>query len=161
MTAFKEAITLSDRICYAAYFYIFIVVMTYNWSDVFFKWNGNIKWLLSWQLCKVHLLLKEWLTGHSEIEIDLVLIKCNKFKSMEYYTLWKETLNSDNQQFYQYHQNENITSHPNSLNIIKGQDIWRWKSKSWPGQAHISGVVKPIDWLLIISLLTFEYVILK
>jgi hypothetical protein len=28
------------------------------------------------------------------------------------------------------------------------------------GQTHISGVVKPIDWLLIISLLTFEYVIL-
>jgi len=104
MTDFKEAITLSDRICYAAYFYVFIFIMTENWSDVF--------------LNEMDLLpLKEWLTGHSEIEIDLVLIKCNTFKSMEYYTLWKETLNSDNQQFYQYHQNEKITSHPNSLNI--------------------------------------------
>jgi hypothetical protein len=33
--------------------------------------------------------------------------------------LWKESLNSDDHQFNQYQQ--------------KDHDIWRWKSRSWPG----------------------------
>jgi hypothetical protein len=49
--------------------------------------------------------------------------------------LLKESLNSDSQQFHQYQQSEQTTSHIKSLNIKKRTmtHVWHWESEFWLG----------------------------
>ena len=62
-------------------------------------------------------------------------------------TLWKSSLDSDDHQFYQYQQNEQLT-------LIKKQNTAYTDWNQWPGlgQTWICGRAKPINWIPTVSL---------
>jgi len=62
--------------------------------------------------------------------------------------LWKESLNSDGQQFHQYQQNEQSPLTLTHWTQKREHNIWHWKSMSPLGTGKKCGKTKPVNGIL-------------